>query len=73
MIEVTIGESKPQEVKPFPKLMIHRDGTITRFESRGVGVHIYSGLMGCDLWEKYSGIEMSLYYDYNEPITIQNK
>lgn len=73
MIQVTIGESKTQAPKKFPKLMIHNDGTITRFESNAVGVHIYSPLRNCVLWEKCNGIFMAGYTDYNEPITIQNK
>lgn len=75
MIKVTIGESKTQE-KPFPKLMEHRDGTITRFVEPSIGVHIYANHPIVDsmtLWVETEGICMDRYYDYNEPITIQNQ
>lgn len=73
MIELTLGEVKQQEEKPFPKLMIHTDGTITRFRTKAVGVHIFSPLENCDLWKEFYEIEMSRYSDYNETITLKNK
>lgn len=75
-VNVKIGESKTQSEKPFPKLMKHRDGTITRFEKSGSGVHIFAPKeVPVDYiisWNKIVGINMSEYVDYNEPITLQN-
>jgi hypothetical protein len=76
-VNVKIGESKPQEEKPFPKLMVHNDGTITRFERIGAGVHICAPALvlhrGCIMWDKLIDINMSEYTDFNETLTLQNK
>jgi hypothetical protein len=76
-VNVTIGESKPQEEKPFPKLMIHKDGTITRFRKSSMGVHVWAAKRiidrGCIMWSELSDINMSEYTDFNEPLTLQNK
>lgn len=72
MINVTLGEVKPQSPKPFPKLMIAKDvkGFIVLFYNSTTGVCVTkSGHY--DVGELYkSGSE--LFIDYNEPITIQN-
>jgi hypothetical protein len=76
-VNVTIGESNTQDEKPFPKLMIHKDGTITRFERIGAGVHVWASKTitdrGCIMWDKLIDINMSEYTDFNEPLTLQNK
>lgn len=75
-IKVTVGEQKPQKESPFPKLMVHTDGTITRFKAPHVGCHIYdpnNTLLRSDgLFKELKEIEMHYYTDYNEPITLQN-
>ena len=72
MINVTIGESKTQE-KPFPKLMQHKDGTITFFKAYGIGTHIYARVdMSHIIGNHPNEISMNGYTDFNEPITLQN-
>lgn len=73
MINVTIGESKTQELKPFPKLMKHNDGTITYFSSMNNGVHIYARASMKEIIGVIShSISMDEYSDFKEPITLQN-
>ena len=79
-VNVTIGESTPQNSKPFPKLMeatskANKDhGIIVLFETKGKGVVV----MTVESSEKEVGywsdafIE-SCFIDFNEPLTIQNK
>jgi hypothetical protein len=70
MINVTIGEIKPQE-KPFPKLMQNGTWVTLIFfvnNGKGVGYH----LSGTYAFEFVNDIFMVGYSDYNEPITIQN-
>jgi hypothetical protein len=43
MINVTIGESKTQESKPFPKLMQADNGLIVLFTAKDVGTVIFEG------------------------------
>ena len=76
MINVTIGESKPQE-KPFPKLMISNDGkSIVFFFNPNFGFPIKDGdnLFANATYEyNAAGLwNLHLFTDYNEPITIQN-
>ena len=69
MINVTIGESKPQE-KPFPKLMTNSpvDGWVGYFTDDGVAFWLTGPYKG-----QYSEkVNMAGVTDYNEPITIQN-
>jgi hypothetical protein len=73
MINVTIGESKPQE-KPFPKLMKDDNGDIFYMFRNQYGLPITGG----DKW-LYTGKDFAdfskngrTFTDYNEPITIQN-
>jgi hypothetical protein len=84
-IKVTIGESITQEEKPFPKFMRDKHGNIIfvigknnnseeqyhykviyikGFEFSTVG-HF------CDEFDLFSSYNP--YFDYNEPITLQNK
>ena len=72
-IKVTIGESKTQSEKPFPKLMKHSDGTITFFKSKGIGTHIFAPEHVIHIIGKHGTvISMESYTDFNEPITLQN-
>lgn len=75
-IKVTVGEQKPQNDKPFPKLMIHTDGTITYFIKERVGIHLncvkgyfpkhYNA-------ECHTSISMVNYSDFEGSITLQNE
>ena len=75
MINVTIGESKPQE-KPFPKLKTLKDkGGIFLFVSVNECVCLDTGSTNCWLFgdlSRNSNFEHEDFTDYNEPITIQN-
>lgn len=70
-IKVTIGESKTQSEKPFPKLMIATKGVwedqICFFEVRREGM-----LIGPKEFGYASNFDMSDFTDYNEPVTLQN-
>lgn len=76
-IKVIVGEQKPQNEKPFPKLMKHTDGTITRFKAHNVGTHLYdpnNKLLNSDsLFIEFREITMSDYTDYEGSITLQNE
>ena len=76
-IKVTVGEQKPQTAKPFPKLMIHVDGTITRFKKPNLGAHIYDPnkiLISHDsLFIEFCEISMENYSDFEGSITLQNE
>jgi hypothetical protein len=75
MINVTIGESKAQSEKPFPKLMAdrHKGHIIEVYEHPDlvftyIGIHRsghYAGVISVNL-------KIERLVDYNEPITIQN-
>ena len=75
-IKITVGEPKPQNEKSFPKLMIHRDGTITYFLEPKVGIHLNKVR---DYFPEYyntkchTEISMAHYVDYNGPVTLQNE
>ena len=71
-INVTIGESKPQE-KPFPKLMLKKGsgGIVYLFHSKFECTIIANGSIGKTYKENY---DLTIYCeDYNEPITLQNQ
>lgn len=81
MINVTIGESKTQKVKPFPKLMkctgdSWAKGSIVFFISPKNGIRLTSSYEGDMSNPAFDGIfnswDMSNFTDYNEPITLQN-
>lgn len=73
-INVTIGESKTQEAKPFPKLMKFTEhNTIVFLEKHSCGMIInadgfYQGCVGYA-----TNFPMELLVDFNEPITLQNQ
>ena len=79
MIKVTIGESKTQEEKPFPKLMI---ATYGAKNDKGIVVLFVTRISGTVIIttndsEKivggvYTTFLADSFTDYNEPITIQN-
>lgn len=72
MIKVTLGEVKPQEEKPFPKLMKHNNSDlIVLFQRYKEGVVLYSG-SGHEVGENSKTWNIENFTDYNEPITIQN-
>ena len=72
-INVTLSEAKPQEEKPFPKLMKGTDSSpdfIVLFFSPEKGTCMTSSgeyVVG----ERYNRA-CTTFIDYNEPITIQN-
>jgi hypothetical protein len=73
-VNVTIGESKPQEEKPFPKLMKSNiSSSIVFFIRARHGVMLYSN----DKLEKIGDYDETYYMDkftdFNEPLTLQNK
>jgi len=75
MINVTVGEQKPQQAKPFPKLM-----TLTKLK----GVFLFYDESCCTcicepneahhwkIGEHQTGVIYGAFEDYNEPITLQN-
>ena len=69
MINVTLGEVKTQEEKPFPKLMISDSGIIVYFTSNRCGIALNDELL-TDYSEEWN---MQFFTDYNEPVTLQNK
>lgn len=73
MIKVIIGE-KPQEEKPFPKLMIS-DATGGIFLFVNIDFALCLEKKGSSFWQQgeFSKVlDISCFTDYNEPITIQN-
>jgi hypothetical protein len=78
-IKVTIGESKTQEEKPFPKLMMYNGDnytTIVHFNSKcDKGIQVYSDnkdnkelqMKETDNWN------IHLFNDYEGSITLQNQ
>lgn len=75
-IKVTVGEQKTQNEKPFPKLMIHIDGTITYFLEPSIGIHLNKVKdYFPDVYNKkcHTQISMVHYVDYNGTVTLQNE
>ena len=70
-INVTLGEAKPQEVKPFPKLMTGNSGWIIYAISETEVFHLAGPFAG-EYTNEFKNINMS-FEDYNEPITLQNE
>ena len=74
-IKVTIGESKTQNEKPFPKLMKSNYGFIVLFYREKCGVLLDRG--NCEkgsigIGDYNETWKMDIFTDYNEPITLQN-
>jgi hypothetical protein len=82
-IKVTIGESKTQDEKPFPKFMKDKHGHIVfaieenSEESNQYRVIYIKGFEFSDIGkfceEFYLFDSTNPYFDYNEPITLQNQ
>jgi hypothetical protein len=82
-IKVTIGESKTQEKKPFPKFMQDKHGHIVFAieenceESNHYKVIYIKGFALSDIGHFYDEFYLfspeNPYFDYNEPITLQNQ
>lgn len=76
MINVTVGEQKPQIESTFPRLMQHKDGTITMFTRLEVGIHIFAPKdvlnRGCIMWHTHNGIDMDGYTDFGGELTLKN-
>ena len=81
MIKVTVGEQKTQSEKPFPKLMVGKDGKRIVYATglkesdndwqvlRVKGFDINDGTILNSFGLFTKGEEFT---DYNEPITLQN-
>jgi hypothetical protein len=76
-VKITIGESKTQEVKPFPKLMTVNDSTnddngiVILFTEGGNGTVIKAAGKYHIGYSSFS-FYMEQFTDFNEPITLQN-
>ena len=68
MIKVTIGESKPQNIKHYPKLMITGVGWVGYFTSYGK----CTWLSGDHAGKSAENVNMEDIGDFNKPITLQN-
>lgn len=85
-VKVSIGESKTQEVKPFPKLMAFKypnsgtklllfmkdskNGVVLKKLEEGKSINLDA--VG-DFWTiKSDEFNDGVFTDYNEPITLQN-
>lgn len=73
-INVTLGEAKTQEEKPFPKLMRHPDGCVVFFHEHGKGICLIGDIDPNGTKANTFGNDWGMrnFTDYNEPITIQN-
>lgn len=78
MINVTLGEVKPQEVKKFPKLMISimedmpDKGIVVLFNKPSEGIVVYTPNDYTEVGYYSNCCKMDCFADYNEPITLQN-
>ena len=73
-VNVTIGESKPQEEKPFPKLMrAYKNGLIVFFIDKGLGFVLNSPDNSREVGYYSEAFFMENYTDFNEPLTLQNQ
>ena len=70
-IKVTVGEQKPQNMKPFPKLMISNNGRLVFMISDRQGFQLNEASE--DTPHYYELWYMDDFTDYNEPITLQNE
>ena len=69
-IKVSVGEPKTQE-KPFPKLMINKNGAIALMFSPNKGVQLISKAGSpIDFYENYMD---TTYIDYEGEITLKNE
>ena len=78
MIKVTLDDQPKQNEKPFPKLMVVKNGRVSEgsivfFKEPEIGVLI----LGCGYWAynteyNVKNWNMNDFTDYNGPVTIQN-
>ena len=71
-IKVTIGESKTQSDKPFPKLMQSKETGIIVLMTRHASGTVVNKNEHWHIGYASSGWNMDVFCDYNEPITLQN-
>jgi hypothetical protein len=76
MINVTIGESKTQESKPFPKLMCGiESGNIVLFYKPHEGTVVFEGNFNdgnMGLGEFFDAYNMEFFQDFTGSLTLQN-
>lgn len=77
MIKVTLGESLPQENKPFPKVMKLKDVpylTLVLFEEEAIGTVIYDNDPDdpYNIGHYHERWSMKSFDDFNISITLQN-
>lgn len=74
MINVTVGEQKPQQVNEYPKIMKGALGSVVLFIAPKKGTLIVqdSNNSSIKFGEYYEGWIMDTFKDFNEPVTIQN-
>ena len=73
MINVTVGEQKPQE-NEYPKIMKGDLGSVVLFIAPKKGTLIVKGSNNSSInfGEYYEGWVMDAFKDFNEKITLQN-
>lgn len=69
-IKVSVGEPKTQE-KPFPKLMINKNGAIALMFSPNKGVQLVS--KAGNIIHLYDNYMDNTYTDYEGEITLKNE
>jgi hypothetical protein len=74
MINLTIGEHEPQEIKLFPKLMITKEGLIVFFVQPKIGAVIAAKREPKDeaILSFANDWIMSAFADYNGEVTLKN-
>jgi hypothetical protein len=73
-VNVTIGESKPQEEKPFPKIMMsYTNGLTVFFIDKGCGFVLNNPDNSREVGYYSETFFMENFTDFNEPLTLQNK
>lgn len=75
-INVTLGEVKTQNNKPFPKLMKWNKPErelVVLFQSLKSGTVLFSTSIHWRMGDASDDFDMSQFTDYNEPITLQNQ
>lgn len=72
-LKVTIGESKTQSEKSFPKLMKSKlTGCIVYFTKPEYGLVVVEGESKSTFDTRADGWNMEYFTDFNESITLQN-
>lgn len=75
MIKATVGEQKTQKVKDFPKLMklSSTKKVIFLFETSSNCTCLYSEHPDWGVGEHCADLNIDIFEDFNEPITLQNQ